>query len=105
DLGEAGQRAGEPAGADITEQALQGGALQGSAREPAVVVAGGQRRPTLVALAADVGVAGLALGMEGVELLLQPLLRGLPGVARAATDRAAAPAWGAHRTSHRRSPP
>ena len=79
-----------PAGADIAEQALQAGALQGSARESAVVVAGGQRRPTLVALAADVGVAGLALRMEGVELLLEPLLEGLPGVDRAATDRGAA---------------
>jgi hypothetical protein len=72
-----------PAGADIAEQALQAGALQGSARESAVVVAGGQRRPTLVALAADVGVAGLALRMEGVELLLEPLLRGLSDVDRA----------------------
>ena len=116
DLGEVGERAGqpvhlvdhhevEPAGADIAEQALQAGALQRAAREPAVVVAGGQRRPTLVALAADVGLAGLALRMEGVELLLEPLLRGLPGVDRAATDRGAAAAGGDHRASHRRSPP
>ena len=28
----------------------------------------------------DVGLAGLALGVEAVEILLQPLLRGLPGV-------------------------
>ena len=27
-----------------------------------------------------VGLAGLALGGEAVEILLQPLLRGLPGV-------------------------
>ena len=28
----------------------------------------------------DVGLARLALGVEAVEILLQPLLRGLPGV-------------------------
>jgi len=40
--------------------------------------------PALGALGCDVGLASLALGVQGVELLLQPLLGGLPGVDRAA---------------------
>jgi hypothetical protein len=31
----------EPAGADVSQQPLQGGALERAAREPAIVVAGG----------------------------------------------------------------
>ena len=44
----------------------------------------GQRDPALGLLAGDVGEPGLALGVEAVELLLQALLGGLPGVDRAA---------------------
>ena len=107
DLGEAGQRSGEPVhlvdhhqvhppGADVGQQALQGGTLQGSAGEAAVVEAGGKQGPALVALAADERLAGLALGVQAVERLLQPLLGGLPGVdgAAAAVRRNAAPAQG-----------
>ena len=44
----------------------------------------GKQMPALVLLAGDVGLAGLALGVEGVELLFQPLLAALAGVDRAA---------------------
>ena len=33
-----------------------------------------------MSLAADEGLAGLSLGMEGVEALLEPLLGGLAGI-------------------------
>src|SRR3954452_20812605 len=46
--------------------------------------AGAQREPALVLLAHDVGLAGLALSVERVEVLLEPLLRGLARVDGAA---------------------
>ena len=60
------------------------GPLQRAAGEAAVVVGVADQRPALGALAGDVGLAGLALGVQRVELLLQPLLGGLAGVDRAA---------------------
>nr|WP_245818271.1 hypothetical protein [Roseomonas rosea] len=95
-LGEVGQRAGEAvdfvendqvglAGADVSRELLQRRALEGAARETAIVVAGGERDPAFVTLAPDEGLAGVALGIEGVEGLLQPILGGLAGVDGAAT--------------------
>ena len=60
------------------------GPLQRAAGEAAVVVGLADQHPALGALAGDVGLAGLALGVQGVELLLQPFLGGFPGVDRAA---------------------
>ena len=45
-------------------------------------------------LAPDVGLAGLALGMQGVEVLLQPFLGRFAGVDGAANNRAATSASG-----------
>ena len=94
-LGEVHERAGEPvdlvddddvdpARLDVGEQPLQGRALQRAAGEAAVVVAVGNQHPAFLPLAGDVGLAGLALGIEAVELLLQPFLAALAGVDRAA---------------------
>ena len=94
-LGEVHQRAAEPVdlvddddvdqpGLDVAQQALQRRPLQRAARDAAIVVLVRQRDPALGALALDVGQPRLALGVEGVELLLQPLLGGLAGVDRAA---------------------
>ena len=58
----------------------------------AIVVGGRDEPPALVALARDVGLAGLALGVQRVEVLLQPLLGGLAGVDGAAAEAAAASA-------------
>src|SRR5262249_58523001 len=52
--------------------------------EAAVVVAGGQALPALVLLAGDERLGRFALGVQGVELLLQALLGALAGVDRAA---------------------
>jgi hypothetical protein len=94
-LGEVGERPGQPvdlvdddhvhaAGIDVGEETLQGRALQRAAGDATVVVAGGQHLPALVALARDVGGAGLVLRIERVEVLVETLVRGLPRVDRAA---------------------
>ena len=63
---------------------LQAGAFQRAAGDAAVVILIADQHPALGALAGDVGLAGLALGVERVELLLQPFLGGLARVDRAA---------------------
>ena len=88
-LGKVGERAGQPidlvaddgvdpAGLDVADQPLQRRALQRAAAVPAVVVAVVEREPAFMALAVDVGCAGLALGVEAVEGQLETLLAGLP---------------------------
>ena len=94
-LGEIHQRAAEAvdlvddddvdaAGLDVGEQPLQRRALQRAAGEAAVVVAVGHQHPAFGLLAGDVGLAGLALGVEAVELHVEAFLAGLAGVDRAA---------------------
>jgi hypothetical protein len=106
DLGEVGQRAGQPvdlvadddvdsARLDIGEKLLQGRAVHGRARQPAVVISLCQRDPAFVALALDVGFASLALGMQRVELLFEPLLGGFAGVNGAAPPHLRPPRLGA----------
>ena len=91
DLGEVGQRAGQPvdlvddhdlhfAGLDVGEQPLERRPLHRAAGEAAVVVEVAHGDPAGVLLARDVGLAGLALRIERVELLLEPLLGGFAGV-------------------------
>ena len=94
-LGEIHQRAAEPVDLvdddhvdppclDVREQPLQRRTLQRGTRNAAVVVAVGNKQPALGLLAGDVGLAGLPLRIERVELLLQSLFAGLAGVDRAA---------------------
>ena len=88
------QRAGQPvdlvdhddidlAGLDVGQQPLERGALQGATGEAAIVIAVGDEDPSLGALAGDIGLAGLPLGIEGVELHLETLLARLAGIDRA----------------------
>jgi hypothetical protein len=83
-LGEVGQGAGQPIYfiyhhhfdeplADIAEQALERRALRARAREPAVIVMSLDQPPPLTRLALDERLARFALGVEGIEVLLQPL--------------------------------
>jgi hypothetical protein len=72
------------AGLDVRQQALEGRAVHVGAGVAAVVVLGGERRPALACLAADVGLGRLALGVQGVEGLVQALLGGLARVDGAA---------------------
>jgi hypothetical protein len=57
---------------DVRQQAAQCRPLQGAAGDAAVVVAVGHQHPALGALAGDIGLARLALGVEGVELHVEP---------------------------------
>ena len=93
--GEVHQRARQPvdlvdhhdidlAGLDVGEQPLQRRAIERAAGEAAIVIAIGHEQPALGALAGDVGLAGLPLGIEGVELHLEAFFGGLAGVDRAA---------------------
>jgi hypothetical protein len=95
ELGEVGQRSGEaidlidddhvdPFGLHLQEELLQCGTLYRSTGKAAVVIAGSNQRPTLMGLALDVGFGSFPLGVEGVELLLQPRVGGDPSVDRAA---------------------
>ena len=57
---------------------------RGGPREGAVVVAVRDQPPALVGLALDIGLAGLALGIERVEFQVEVMLGRLAGVDRAA---------------------
>ena len=94
-LGEIGQRAAETVDLvdhdhidqpvlDILHQPLQAGPLQRAARQAAVVILIADQHPALGALAGHERLAGLALGVERVELLLQPFLGRFARVDRAA---------------------
>ena len=94
-LGEVGQASGQAvdlvddhdvhlAGLDVRQQAFEGGAVHVAPGVGGVVVVVGDRNPALGALADDVGVAGIALGIDGVVLLVQPLVGGLACVDGAA---------------------
>src|SRR5258705_441544 len=65
------------------DAALRRGSLEIAAREPAIVIAVSRQQPTLVLLAANVGLAGFALRRERIEFLLEPFLGGFAGVDRA----------------------
>ena len=114
DAGEVGERPGQPvdlvdqdrvdpAGADVLEQPVQGRAVHRAAGEAAIVIAVGQGGPALVLLAEDIGGAGLALRVERVERLLQPLRGALAGVDRAA-DRLAGGSAARHGAARRARP-
>ena len=72
------------AGLDVGEEPPQCRTLQRAAGDAAVVVAVGNEQPALRALAEDVRLASLALGIQAVEGLLKALLAALPGVDGAA---------------------
>ena len=54
----------DPPRLDIGDQSLQGGPLQRAAGEAAIVVAVGHQQPALGLLTGDIGLTGLALGIE-----------------------------------------
>src|SRR4051794_8660380 len=62
------------------KRCCRGRALQRAAGQPAIIVGGLDQSPALAALAADECLAGLALRMQRVEVLLQPFLGRFTGV-------------------------
>src|SRR5262249_54819452 len=77
---------GNLAGPDIGQQRLQGRAVERGPRQAAIIVAVGNEPPALMCLALDVGLTGLALGIERVEFEVEIMLGRLAGVDRAAKD-------------------
>jgi hypothetical protein len=74
----------DPARRDVGQQLPQSGSIHRRAGEPAVVVSLGQAHPALVSLAVDESLTGLALRLQRIEFLFEPLLGGFAGVDRAA---------------------
>ena len=69
---------------DVLQQPLQAGPFKRAARDAAIVILIADQHPPFRPLTGDVGFACLALGVQAVELLLQPFLGGFPSVDRAA---------------------
>ena len=93
DLGEVGERAGQPvhfvdhdrvdlAGGDVREKLLQRLAAPCCRPRNRHRRTIGEKLPAFMPLAQDVGLAGLALGVEGVEGLFQSFFGRLAGVDR-----------------------
>jgi hypothetical protein len=57
----------DPTRTDVGEQSLQRRPIHRRAGEPAVVISRGQADPAFFALAADKGLAGLALRLQRVD--------------------------------------
>ncbi len=104
-LGEVGQRAGQAvdlvdhddvdlAGPHVCQEPLQRRAIGVATGEAAIVILGSDQGPAGMGLASDVGLRGLVLGIERVEVLLQPLVGRDPGIDRA-TNRLSLirPSW------------
>ena len=66
------------------EKPRQGRAVQRAAGDAAIIIVVAHQHPALRALAGDIGLAGLALGIQAVELLFEAFLGGFPGVDGAA---------------------
>ena len=77
----------DPMLGDVREEALQGRPLQGSAGQPAIIIAGLDQPPSFAPLAADEGLARFALGVQRIEVLLQSLFGGFAGVDGTASYR------------------
>jgi hypothetical protein len=69
---------------------LQRRAVEGGAGQAAIVIPGPDQPPALVGLTPDIGFAGLALGIEGIELQVEIMLGGFARVDGAAETRAGA---------------
>ena len=70
----------DPAILDVVEKTLEGRALHGPARHAAIVIVVRHQLPAEIDLGGDVGDAGLALGIERIEFLVEPFLGRLAGV-------------------------
>src|SRR5262249_42274895 len=84
---------------DVGEQPLQRRPTQPRVGEPAIVISRAQTHPAFVALAGDKGLAGLALRLQRIEFLVEPLLRRFAGVDCTANP-CVPPCAEAHRSRH-----
>jgi len=95
ELGEVGQRSGQPVdliddddvhlpGLDVSQQSLQRRPLGRAPGIAAVIVSRPDQGPSRMGLTADIGLCGVMLGVQRVEVLLQPMVGRHAGVDRAA---------------------
>jgi hypothetical protein len=61
-------------GSDLFQQGLEGRPIERRAGEGAIIEAVGNEPPALVGLALDIGLAGFALGVEGIECEIEIML-------------------------------
>src|SRR6266446_5948665 len=73
-------------GLDIGQQPFESRPFRRSPGIAAIVIKRGKGSPALVPLTLYICITGLALGMQGVEILFQSLLGGFPGVDGAAKN-------------------
>src|SRR5260370_18152378 len=78
-------------GLDIGQQPFASRPLRRSPGISAVVIKSGKGSPALVPLTLYIGVTGLPLRMQGIEILFQSLLGRFPGVDGAAKNLG--PGW------------
>src|SRR5712671_4757193 len=83
--------------AAILSRMLQRRSFHRAARQTTIVISSFDQTPSLTGLAPDERLAGLALGLQRVEVLFEALLRTLARVDRAAASRSSG-------TIHRRAP-
>jgi hypothetical protein len=83
-------------GLDIGQQPFKGGPFRRSSGIAGVIIESGKGNPALVPLTLYICVTGLALGMQGVEILFEPLLGGFSGVDRAAKNLCGGCSWLTH---------
>ena len=99
DLGEIGQRSGQAvdlvndddlnlASLDVRQQPLQGRPFHCAAGEAAVIIHVWNRHPAGVTLARHISLAGFALGIERIELLIEPVVGRFARVDRATDSHA-----------------
>ena len=98
-LGKIGERAGEAvdlvdhddveaAGLYVSKQLLQPGSVGRATRIAAIIIMAAHQRPAGMRLTADIGLGGITLGVERVEILVEPVIGGHPGINRTADPRA-----------------
>src|SRR5258706_9591509 len=80
-------------GADVLQQSLQIGTVGRPTRVSPIVIAGPDQGPAGMGLAFDIGGGSIVLRIQRVELLVEPVLSGDPGIDRAA-DRS--DGWSLH---------
>src|SRR5947209_5591129 len=75
---------GDLSGADIVQQLLKVRPVGGPAGVPAIVIAGTDQGPAGMGLALYVCRSSIILGVQRVELLVEPMIGRDPGIDRAA---------------------
>src|SRR5258706_6692377 len=74
----------DAAGLNVGYETFKGRAVERGAGHAAVIITVGDLNPTFPALAGGLGLAGLPLGVQRVELHLEAILAGFAGIDRAA---------------------